>query len=87
MVHRTAAGKTSPLYYTHGYVMLRKTKRNYIVICRVGSHYPKHLHSRDASYPEFRTEEPDPSLLCGALVSGPYAPGKFGDDGPVTKGT
>lgn len=56
------------------------------LVRRVGKHYPTHLHSRDASYPEFRTDEPDPSLLCGALVSGPYAPGKTGEDGPVVKG-
>lgn len=60
--------------------------RDEVVLCRVGKHYPTRLHSRDASFPEFRTDEPDPNLLCGALVSGPYAPGKGGDDGPVSKG-
>lgn len=57
----------------------------------MGNYYPKHLHSRDAAYPGFMTENPDPNMLCGAVVSGPYAPtalnGPDAVDGPVPEGT
>lgn len=37
------------------------------------------------------TNDPDPNVLCGALVSGPYAPAVTGgpdaEDGPVSEGT
>jgi hypothetical protein len=60
--------------------------------CRIGNYFPRHLHSRDAAFPVFLNETaPDPNMLCGAVVAGPYAPGVFGGeeavDGPVTDGT
>ena len=52
--------------------------------CRLGAHYPTRLHSRDAAYPNFGSDsEDDGSVLCGALVSGPYAPANISVDGPV----
>lgn len=39
----------------------------------MGSHYPKHVHSRDASLYPFSTLDADKNTLCGAVVSGPDA--------------
>lgn len=51
-------------------------------LCSFGNHYPDRLHSRDAAYPNFGdNSEKDGNVLCGAMVSGPYAP--EGEDGPV----
>jgi hypothetical protein len=30
------------------------------------------VHSRDIAYPNWNNGEPDPTTLCGALVSGPF---------------
>jgi Glycosyl hydrolase family 9 len=40
--------------------------------CRFGQSYPTHVHSRDASYPNWGTTKPDGNTLCGAMVSGPF---------------
>jgi hypothetical protein len=40
--------------------------------CRLGKHYPTHVHSRDSAYPNFSTTQPDANTLCGALVSGAF---------------
>ena len=55
--------------------------------CRMGRYYPTQAHSRDAGYPYFYdTEKDNPGLLCGGLVSGPYAR-NAPTDGPVRTGT
>jgi hypothetical protein len=42
--------------------------------CRIGKHWPTEMHTRDAGYPNFRTDNlTDANTLCGAQVSGPYA--------------
>ena len=42
--------------------------------CSLGTHYPRHVHSRDAATPYFKTPtHTDPNTLCGGIVSGPWS--------------
>jgi Glycosyl hydrolase family 9 len=41
--------------------------------CRLGNHFPTHIHSRDAATPNWGTPNPDGNTFCGAIVSGPCA--------------
>lgn len=64
--------------------MANTTNRKIWWLSRLGMHFPTRLHSRDAAYPNFGSDaEDDGSVLCGALVSGPYAPANISVDGPV----
>jgi hypothetical protein len=40
---------------------------------RLGKHFPRNPHSRDAAHPAWANQKvPNPNTLCGGVVSGPY---------------
>jgi hypothetical protein len=46
------------------------------VCCRLGKHFPRNPHSRDAAAPFFgapQATNPNPNQLCGGVVSGNFA--------------
>lgn len=47
--------------------------------CRLGGNFPRRPHSRDAAYPIWSSaSRANPHTLCGAVISGPWAPAGSG---------
>eukprot|EP00892_Ulva_mutabilis_P000071 jgi/Ulvmu1/10064/UM006_0011.1 len=72
---------------TDGYSCNTNGPDGFSYMVGIGRYFPTKVHSRDAAYPYFYNDrEENTGMLCGGLVSGPYARNSP-TDGPVRQGT